>query len=88
MRQLKTDFIGKGEVKGFEFTQLKKTDYGYIYAVNNGENVYFEVFKYKENDKYDCVLYPKTKDFAFGAWAFATSTFEHACEILEDLKPV
>lgn len=86
MIELKTNFIGKGEVKGFEFTQLKKTDYGYIYAVNTGERVHFEVFKHKENTRYNCVSYPKTK--AFGVWAWATDTFEHACEILEDLKPV
>ena len=86
MRQLKSDFIGRGEVKGFEFTQLKKTDYGYIYAVNTGEEVRFEVFKHKENYKYNCVLYPKTK--SFGIWAWTTGTFEHACEILESLKPM
>lgn len=77
MRELKTDFIGKGEVKGFEFTQLKKTEKGYIYAVNTGNNVHFEVFKHKCNKRFECVSYPKTR--AFGVWAWTVGTFEDAC---------
>ena len=81
MKQLRTDFTGKGEVKGFEFTQLKKTDYGYIYAVDKGESVHFEVFKHKENTQFNNVSYPKTR--AFGVWAWTVGDFDKACEILE-----
>ena len=80
MKELKTDFIGRGEVKGFEFTQLKKTEFGYIYAVNTGDRVHFEVFKRKENRKFNCISYPKTK--SFGVWAWTVGSMERACEIL------
>lgn len=84
MKELKTDFIGKGQVKGFEFTQLKKTDYGYIYAVNTGDRVFFEVFKRKENKQFNCVSYPGNK--SFGIWAWTTPDIDRAYSILEDIK--
>lgn len=86
MRQLKENFFGRGEVKGFEFTQLKKTEYGYIYAVNTGEKVHFEVFKHKENKQFNCISYPKTK--SFGVWAWTCGTYKRACEVLNELKPL
>ena len=33
MKQLEEEFKGKGQVKGFVFTQLEKSASGYIYAV-------------------------------------------------------
>lgn len=84
MRELKEDFIGKGEVKGFEFTQLKKTEKGYIYSVNKGESIHFEVFKHKYNKRFDCISYPKTR--SFGVWAWTVGTFEDACVILNSFE--
>ena len=90
MKQLQEDFIGKGQVKGFVFTQLEKSASGYIYAVNTGDNIHFEVFKHYENTHYNCVSYPSNK--AFGKWAWTFGTLEQAklkfdeLEILLDVK--
>lgn len=84
MKELKTDFIGKGQVKGFEFTQLKKTNYGYIYAVNSGDRVFFEVFERKENKQFNCISYPGNK--SFGIWAWTCGDIDRAYEILEEIR--
>ena len=84
MKQLREDFKGIGEVRGFEFTQLKRTEKGYVYAVNKGNSIHFEVFKHKENKRYECVSYPRTK--SFGVWAWTTGTLERACEILNSFE--
>ena len=33
MKELEIEFVGRGQVKGFLLTQVKKTEYGYIYKV-------------------------------------------------------
>ena len=83
MRELKLKFIGKGQVKGFEFTQIKKNQYGYIYKVNTGSNIHYEVFYHKENKMYECVSYPTNK--AFGLWAWTAKDLERAKDILNDI---
>ena len=67
MRELKENFIGKGQVKGFIFTQIKKSDNAYIYEVKAYNSLHYEVFTRKENNYYNCVSYPSNK--AFGTWA-------------------
>ena len=70
VRELEEDFIGKGEVKGFKFTQIKKNNYAYLYAVDTGDMVFFEVFKRVVNNRFNCVSYPRSK--SFGKWAKTT----------------
>ena len=70
MKQLAKEFIGKGEVKGFIFTQIKKSDKAYIYKVDCDGSIHYEVFKYKENKQFDCVSYPKTGSFGLWAWTY------------------
>ena len=84
MKQLRTDFTGIGEVRGFEFTQLKRTEKGYIYSVDKGESIHFEVFKHRENTHFKNVSYPKTR--SFGVWAWTVGSFERACEILNSFE--
>ena len=35
MIELEKEFIGIGEVKGFKFEQLQKSDYAYMYKVSS-----------------------------------------------------
>jgi len=83
MKQLEKKFTGKGEVKGFSFTQLKNNGKAYIYEVADGSFKHYEVFKHKENTQFKCISYPRSK--SFGIWAFSVSTFERANEIFEEL---
>jgi hypothetical protein len=84
MKELKKEFVGKGQVKGFVFTQLEKSTYGYVYKVNTGDNIFYEVLCHKENKRYNCVSYPTNK--AFGVWAWAYSNLEKAINKLDDIN--
>lgn len=84
MKELEKEFIGKGQVKGFLFTQVKKTEHGYIYQVSDNGNLRYEVFKRKLNTRFECVSYPSNN--SFGIWAFATPILERAEEILLDFE--
>lgn len=70
MKELKEYFVGRGEVKEFIFNQIEKSEFGYIYEVNTGTKKYYEVFKRKENDLYNCISYPNSKSFGIWAWTF------------------
>lgn len=84
MKQLQKNFTGIGEVKGFEFTQISETDKGFIYLVDAGSTSYYEVFKRKENTRFNTVSYPTSK--AFGIWAWSVKTLEQANEKLESFN--
>ena len=84
MKQLEEEFKGRGQVKGFVFTQLEKSAAGYIYAVYTGENVHFEVFKHKENKHFNCVSYPSNK--GFGVWAWTFSDIDKAKNKFDELE--
>jgi len=84
MKELEKEFIGKGQVRGFEFTQVKKTEFGYIYKVDTKHTVMYEVFQKKENSRYSCISYPTNK--AFGIWAWTYKSLDSALDRLEDIK--
>jgi len=84
MKQLEKEFIGKGQVKGFKFTQIKKNNKAYIYKVQDTGILRYEVFKHKENTRFECVSYPTNK--SFGIWAFTTSCLDRANVIFNDLS--
>lgn len=68
---LKNTFIGRGEVKGFEFTQLFATSSAFCYkVVSEHGSEHYEVFRHIVNKKYNCVSYPKSKSFGVWAWSF------------------
>jgi hypothetical protein len=67
MKELDKEFIGKGEVRGFKFTQLEATNQAYLYEVDMNGAIYYEVFKRRENTRFGCVSYPTGE--AFGLWA-------------------
>jgi hypothetical protein len=71
MKELNKEFIGRGEVRGFMFTQLYKNDAGYLYEVKPpNSDVYYEVFEHKENRRYGTVTYPSSKVFGITAWTY------------------
>jgi len=73
MEALKLNFEGKGEVKGVTFTQVEKSEKGYIYERSDG---YFEVFRKKINKRFNTISYPKSK--SFGSWAWCCNSLENA----------
>ena len=80
MKDLQDRFDGRGQTKGFRFSQIRKTDKGFIYLVDTGDTKYFEVFKRKENTMYDCISYPTDK--AFRTWAWTVKYYDAALEKL------
>lgn len=84
IRDLKTDFTGIGQVKGFKFTQISKTNSAYVYEVNSGDMIYYEVFRKVINRRFACVSYPSAQ--SFGIWAWTTPNIIVAFEILNDLS--
>lgn len=83
-KELEISFIGKGEVKGFIFSQVQKTDTGYIYLVNTNGSEHYEVFERKEvpvcldfakriySESEAKVTYPSSRDFGVTAWLYPT----------------
>lgn len=84
MKELKESFIGKGQVRGFQFTQVKKTEFGYIYKVDTKNTICYEVFQRRVNSRYNCISYPSNK--SFGVWAWTVNSLDKANSILEDIK--
>ena len=84
MKALEKHFIGRGEVKGFEFTQLKSSDRAYLYQVNSGHSIYYEVFKKLINKRFNRVSYPTSK--AFGIWAWTIMSYDRAEEKFNQLN--
>jgi hypothetical protein len=83
-KQLPEQFTGRGEVKGFEFTLICKTNRGFLYEVHDGGiNPHYEVFERKINKRFNCESYPTAK--AFGIWAW---TFRSKEEALKKLKSI
>lgn len=70
MEELRINFIGRGEVKGFLFTQLKSSGKAYLYHVRNKSIEHFEVFKRRENLRFGNVSYPTSEAFGIWAWTY------------------
>ena len=85
IKQIPDSFVGRGEVRGFNFTKLASYNEGFIYEVSNGDTKYYEVFKERINTRFKNVSYPSSK--SFGIWAWWTKTFEEAEERLKSFTP-
>lgn len=70
------NFIGRGEVRGFQFSQILVSDRAYCYEVNVGGVLYFNVFKRVENHRYLTISYPGPN--AFGVWSWVYRSLEDA----------
>jgi hypothetical protein len=86
MKNLDQVIRGKGEVRGFVFTQIQKSHKAYIYQVDSGASIYYQVFKvtHKTNSKRHC--FPTSK--AFGVWAWAYISLDKANEKFNELNKV
>lgn len=76
MKELKEQFIGRGSVNGFSFTQRNKSEKAYLYEVNTGTSTHYEVFKRKENVRFNVIYYPG--DNSFGLWAWCYRSYDKA----------
>ena len=86
MRELKKQFVGTGEVRGFKFTQIRSTNRAFLYEVDTGDSIYYETFKKVINKRFVCVSYPKAKYFGFWAWTYPT--LEQATKKFNQLNQV
>lgn len=84
MNELPLHFEGKGQVRGYTFTQISKTDWGFIYEVEYGGHRHYEVFKKRLNRRFGTISYPSNK--AFGVWAWTYMTLERAEKRKEEIK--
>jgi hypothetical protein len=96
IQKLETEFIGTGEVKGFNFTQIERCAVGFIYEVENECKKHYEVFEHRktpvcidfEKRLYSEIdfkeRYPKSNDF--GAWAWTFNTLDKATKRFDMLK--
>jgi len=84
MKQLAQEFTGIGEVRGFKFTQLRKTNKAFLYEVKTGDQIHYEVFKRVVNKRFACESYPKSK--AFGISAFSIMDIGKALKKFNELN--
>ena len=85
MKELEKNFTGTGEVRGFTFTQIRRSELGYIYMVLDtfGER-WYEVFKRKDNVRFNTISYPRQR--AFGVWAWCETTLQNAEEKFNEIN--
>jgi len=77
MKELESEFTGKGETKGFTFRKLAQNQNAFLYEVRTSHTaIHWEVFRKKENTQYNCISYPTSK--AFGIWAWTLTNIEDA----------
>ena len=67
MKELPLHFNGKGQVKGYTFTQISMTDWGFIYEAEHSGHIHYELFKKRLNHRFGMISYPTDK--AFDIWA-------------------
>ncbi|MDX5585951.1 MAG: hypothetical protein QNK20_13745 [Aureibaculum sp.] len=70
MKQLKVEFHGRGEIKGYLFTQIRQTDKAFLYEVSSGGSKHYEVFLKRINRRFACISYPTSNAFGLWAWTF------------------
>lgn len=71
--ELPTSFIGRGEVKGYHFIEVKRSNEAYIFEVyDTFGNRWYEVFKRVVDTRFHKIAYPKSKSFGISAWTAKT----------------
>lgn len=75
-RELKSEFIGRGEVKGMLFRQIRVTNWGFLYEVTDCGTKRYEVFKRRINHRFATYSYPSSR--SFGIWAWNYKDIRHA----------
>ena len=72
MRPLKYQFAVIREDREIIYTQLRQSGQAFMYQVNSGERIYYEVFKRKVNEGRKCIMYPNSKSYGDWAWVYLT----------------
>lgn len=72
LREIPEYFEGKGEVRHYTFTQVKKSEKGYIYEVQREGLKHYEVFERHPNTRFGIYSYPGSASFGHWAWTFNT----------------
>jgi hypothetical protein len=94
-KELEETLEGIGETKGFVFTRVDRSSCAYLYKVDTGASVHYEIFErratpicidfeqriYSETDTKE--IYPKSNDF--GVWAWSTNSISRAIAIFQDI---
>jgi len=71
IKPLPKKFAGRGEVSGYEFSLVSKTNRGFLYEVRlDGTVTHYEVFLRKINKRFGCESYPTSKAFGISAWTY------------------
>jgi hypothetical protein len=69
LKELPISLIGRGEVKGFVFRQIAKSERGLLYQVAQpGGLIHYEIFRRVENIRFKCISYPGSRSFGISAW--------------------
>lgn len=84
IKQLKKQFNGKGESRGFYFTQILSSDKAFVYKIDTGDMTYYEVFKRVLNQRFDTISYPTSR--AFGIWAWTYMKLDNAIEKFNEIN--
>ena len=84
MKNLKKQFRGIGEVKGYQFTQIRSADNAFLYEVGWSGGKHYEVFKKVVNRRFACISYSTSR--SFGKWAFTYNNIESAIKKYNELK--
>lgn len=85
VRELPKTFIGRAEVRGFEFVQLEASDKAFLYEVSipGVARKHYEVFQRRINRRHKVISYPGAK--SFGIWAWIYSDLKHAIAKYEEI---
>lgn len=86
VKELPIMFNGRGEVGGYQFIQVDKTEEAYFYRVSHPQvgKVHYEVFKRKVFEPENREIYPRGE--SFGKWAWTTDDYEKAFEKFSHLS--
>lgn len=84
IRELERVIYGEGEVKGFLFRQISVTNRAFLYQVDSGSGIYYEVFRKRVNHRFGCVSFPTSK--AFGIWAWTYEDLNKAIKKFKELS--
>lgn len=76
VKLLPVTFSGRGETKGFNFTQIINGKKSYVYRVEDSGRIYYEVIVKKINKQFNCESYPGSK--GFGSLGFTFNNLDSA----------
>jgi len=85
IKPLNKVFIGRGEVRGFKFSQIRVAESAFLYEVDNDGAKHYEVFRKVINHRFACVSYPKSR--SFGKWAWSYMDINSAFKKFNQLNP-